>query len=161
MTRKSQTEDKSPGKALSREQWLCQKRDIVNRELATTPLKKLKPEDVADMWTPEHTKELNFNGKKQLHRVFEGLRSNIIKPEELPEEIVAWATDHFNTTKKNMVDRERRELATQEVVSRDPLSWVELRGLHVHALVAQTLCFRTTTRRLVDRRFATHLDMFP
>lgn len=125
------TPTKTPGKALSREEWLCKRREVVNQESATTPVKRMKPSDVAEVWTPEHDKELNFNAKKQSLRVFEGLRSKAIKLEELPEDVRSMAGKHFATIEKNMLARERKELGAQQILSREPPSWETLQGLCV------------------------------
>ena len=124
-------DDTPPAKqTLSRAEWLKRRRQAVGEALEMTPpTKSMTPADVAETWTEHHNQELQFNANKQLERVFDGLRSKTISEDEVPEEVILQAAQHFAKIEKNMLARERKELQTKLTVAAEPPRREELQGL--------------------------------
>jgi hypothetical protein len=91
----------------------------------------MNKEMLGDSWTASHDKELDFNKTKQKHRMFEAVRANLLKPEELTCEFLQAAVGHFANVEKNMVTRERAEARTKRVCARELPTEEELSNLRV------------------------------
>ena len=89
-------------------------------------------DDLPDVWTDQHDKELKFNAGKQLSRVFEHMRSGAIKADEVTPEVVALCTAFYQDKLSTMMKREGAEKRVKRLVCRGPPKDTEVLGLRVY-----------------------------
>ncbi|CAE7607080.1 ngoBIM [Symbiodinium sp. CCMP2592] len=87
--------------------------------------------DPALAWTAGHDREVQFNLKKQMTRLFEAMQTGTVDVNEVGPEIQALAKEHVDKTVKNMLARERAEARMRATIQRRPPSEEELEGLEV------------------------------
>ncbi|CAK8989859.1 Uncharacterized protein SCF082_LOCUS2000, partial [Durusdinium trenchii] len=111
----------------------------------------------SNAWTDAHDKEMQFNAKKQLKRVFECLRSGTIQIHELPAELVPEAIQFFENQTSLMEKREKAEQrVAQRVCQRAPRP-EELEGLKV--FVDDALRTRELDRAMDAKNWDTVMDI--
>ena len=89
-------------------------------------------DDLPDVWTDKHDKELKFNAGNQLSRVFEHMRSGAITADEVPPEVVALCTAFYDDKVSTMMKREGAEKRVKRLVCRAPPRDTEVSGLRVY-----------------------------
>ena len=62
----------------------------------TTPQVKKTKEDLSDIWTPAHDKEVQFNQQKRTVRLYEALFAKVVNPDDVTVEVLAGAVKHFD-----------------------------------------------------------------
>ncbi len=67
------------------------------------------PASSSEAWTEGHDKEVTFNAKKQLNRLFEAVRSGSVDAAELPVPVLEECVAHFRTVESNLHKREQAE----------------------------------------------------
>jgi hypothetical protein len=116
----------------SEKEWLKRRRTAVSALLTTPPAKTVCKEDLGDdVWTGAHDKEVLFNTKKHAVNLYNALRSNTVKADEVPAQVCVNSAKHFDKVTKAMVARENAETKLQRVVARNMPSDAQLDGLHV------------------------------
>ena len=98
-------------------------------QVATTHPVVASKDDVADVWTEQHDKELQFNCGKQLLRLLESWRAGAIKDSELPPEVLALGEAHFKHGESLMKAREAKEKKLREEVDKKVPTDAELQYL--------------------------------
>ena len=71
-------------------------RAIKDTAQAKKPKVKKTKEDLGDIWTPAHDKEVQFNKNKRTVRLYEALLANVVNPEDVSIEVLAGAVKHFD-----------------------------------------------------------------
>ncbi|CAK0889058.1 unnamed protein product [Prorocentrum cordatum] len=109
------------------------RQSVADTVKAHPPSKAPRVEDLGDVWTDKHRREVAFNLEKQQIKMFESIRAGTVRPEEVTQDIMDKADEYFKKVGKNMVARERREKTLQQIAGREYPSRDELAGLKIWA----------------------------